>query len=135
MKNGEDDIIWIAFFNYGELHSSYQHSLDYTLERTMDLFQWETSWRWYFPHLHFTPRYMRNDTFFKINSLSANLRKWSNSLKQVVSNLPTNCLSVFDHFAGLALKGLRCKVKEAWGRIIRKFQQLWSTKDPLLSNY
>ena len=25
---------------------------------------------------------------------------------QFVGNLPTNCLSVFDHFMGLALKGL-----------------------------
>ena len=33
--------------------------------------------------------------------------KWSNTLKQFVGNLPTNCLSVFDHFVGLALKGLR----------------------------
>ena len=39
--------------------------------------------------------------------LSANPSKWSNILKQFVGNLPTNCLSVFDHFAGLALKGLR----------------------------
>ena len=28
------------------------------------------------------------------------------TLKQIVSNLPTNCLSVFDHFVGLAFKGL-----------------------------
>ena len=32
--------------------------------------------------------------------------KQSNRLKQFVSNLPTNCLTVFDHFVGLALKGL-----------------------------
>ena len=38
--------------------------------------------------------------------LSANPTKWSNTLKQFVGNLPTNCLSVFDHFVGLALKGL-----------------------------
>ena len=41
-----------------------------------------------------------------INPLSANFTKWSNTLKQFVSKLPTNCLSVFDHFVGLALKGL-----------------------------
>ena len=41
-----------------------------------------------------------------INSLSANFTKWSNTLKQFVGNLPTNCLSVFDHFVGLTLKGL-----------------------------
>ena len=42
-----------------------------------------------------------------INPLNANLTKWSNTLKQFVGNLPTNCLSVFDHFVGLVLKGLR----------------------------
>ena len=30
----------------------------------------------------------------------------SNTLKKFVGKLPTNCLSVFDHFAGLALKEL-----------------------------
>ena len=33
-----------------------------------------------------------------INPLSANPTKWSNTLKQFVGNLTTNCLSVFDHF-------------------------------------
>ena len=42
-----------------------------------------------------------------IDPLSANPTKWSNTLKQFVSKLPMNCLSVFDHFVGLALKGLR----------------------------
>ena len=41
-----------------------------------------------------------------LNSLYANITKWSNTLKQFVGSLPTNCLSVFDHFMGLALKGL-----------------------------
>ena len=40
------------------------------------------------------------------NPLSANPEKWSNTLKQFVGNLPTNCLSVFDHFMNLALKGI-----------------------------
>ena len=40
------------------------------------------------------------------NPLSANPIKWSNTLKKFVGNLPTNCLSVFDHFVGLAFKGL-----------------------------
>ena len=35
--------------------------------------------------------------------------KWSNTLKRFVGKLPTNCLSVFDHFLGLALKGLKTK--------------------------
>ena len=38
--------------------------------------------------------------------LTANPTRWSNTLKQFVGNLPTNCLSVFDHFVILALKGL-----------------------------
>ena len=41
-----------------------------------------------------------------LNPLSVNFTKWSNALKQFVSKLPTNYLSVFDHFVGLALKGL-----------------------------
>ena len=40
------------------------------------------------------------------NPLSANPTKWSNTLKQFVGNLSINCLSVLDHFVGLALKGL-----------------------------
>ena len=41
------------------------------------------------------------------NPLSAKFIKWSNTLKQIVGKLPTICLSVFDHFSGLAFKGLR----------------------------
>ena len=41
-----------------------------------------------------------------LNPLRANPEKWSNTLKQIVGNLPTICLSVFDHFMNLALKGL-----------------------------
>ena len=46
------------------------------------------------------------DFDFEVNPLRANATKWSNTLKQFVGNLPTNCLSVFDHFVKLALKGL-----------------------------
>ena len=41
-----------------------------------------------------------------VNSLSANSTKCSNTLKYIVDKLPTNCLSVFDHFVKSALKGL-----------------------------
>ena len=41
-----------------------------------------------------------------LNPLSVSPTKWSNTLKQFVGKLPTNCLSVFDHFLKLALKGL-----------------------------
>ena len=43
----------------------------------------------------------------KVNPLRANPTKWSNILKQFVGILPTNCLNVFVHFVGLALKGIR----------------------------
>ena len=49
-------------------------------------------------------------TLFTIlfNPLSGNPTKSSDILKQFVGNLPTNCLSVSDHFVGLALKGFIC---------------------------
>ena len=41
----------------------------------------------------------------RLNRLTANPTKWSNTLKQFAGNLPTNCLSVFNHFVKLTLKG------------------------------
>ena len=41
-----------------------------------------------------------------INSLIVYPSKWSNTLKQFLGCQLTNCLSVFDHFVGLALRGL-----------------------------
>ena len=38
--------------------------------------------------------------------LTVNFTKWSNTLKQFVGTLPTNCLSVIDHFVGLVRKRL-----------------------------
>ena len=46
------------------------------------------------------------DDLYLVNPLSTNPAKWSNTLKQFVGKLPTNCLSVFVHFVKLALKGL-----------------------------
>ena len=40
------------------------------------------------------------------NPLNASFTKWSDTLKQFVSNWSTQCLSVFDYFMELALKGL-----------------------------
>ena len=45
-------------------------------------------------------------TSLQLNPLSANLTKSSNIPKQFAGNLPTNCLSVFDHFVKLVLNGL-----------------------------
>ena len=42
-----------------------------------------------------------------INTLRANITKWSNTLKQFVGKLPANYLIVFDHVVRLALKGLK----------------------------
>ena len=42
-----------------------------------------------------------------LNPLCANLTKGSNTLKQFVGNLATNCLSKFDHFVKLALERLK----------------------------
>ena len=39
------------------------------------------------------------------NPLSANPTEWPNTLKQFVGKLPTNSLSMFDHFVKFALKG------------------------------
>ena len=44
-----------------------------------------------------------------INVLSVNPKRWSNKLSQFVANLPTNCLSVHDHFIKLELKELMIK--------------------------
>ena len=49
-------------------------------------------------------RFFYNERIFSTCPLSANFTKWSNTLKQFVGKFPTNCLSVFDHFVGLALK-------------------------------
>ena len=57
----------------------------------------------------------------QINPLSAKFIKWSNTLKQFVGKLPTNCLSVFDHFSGLALKGLTSGLRKAFLLIIPYF--------------
>ena len=48
----------------------------------------------------------KENSYEDLNPLSANPTKWSNTLKQFAGNLTTNCLSVFDEFAGLARNGL-----------------------------
>ena len=68
----------------------------------------------------------------RLNPLSANPTKWSNTLKQFVGKLPTNCLGVFDHFMNLTVKGLskcnnfinmggRVAITKSWS-----FIQIWS---------
>ena len=61
------------------------------------------------PHVNYFCKKLRlkclRRFWISVNPLSVNYTKWSNTLKQFVANLPTNCLSVFDHFVGLLLKG------------------------------
>ena len=56
---------------------------------------------------HFCYQFKVLVTIGTFNPWSANPTIWSDTLKQFVDNLPTSCLSVFDHFLGFALKGLR----------------------------
>ena len=56
---------------------------------------------------YFLGKFNPKNQYCQFNPLSANPTKWSNTLKQFVGNLPTNCLSVFDQFVISALKGLR----------------------------
>ena len=57
-----------------------------------------------------------------INPLSTSPTKLSNRLIQFVGKLSTNCLSVFDHFGGLALEWLsHCIVCE-----VRKQTHFWA---------
>ena len=67
-------------------------------------------------HKSFIPKYMINLKIIsagdisvsqsRVNRLSANPRKCSNTLKQFVGKLPTNCLIVSDHFVKVVFKGL-----------------------------
>ena len=53
-----------------------------------------------------TLRKRHHYVYFKHLSVNpTKCKKMLNTLKQFVGKLPMNCLSVFDHFVGLALKG------------------------------
>ena len=56
--------------------------------------------------LSFSGRVYQASVIILDSTLSASPEKWSNTLKQIVGNLATICLSVFDYFMNLALKGL-----------------------------
>ena len=60
------------------------------------------------------------DSKLVLNPLSANPTKWSN---------PTNCLSVFDHFVGLAFKGLNRERENAYVNILEKLRVNTNTFD------
>ena len=54
-----------------------------------------------------------------LKPLSTNLTKWSNTLKQFVGKLLTNCLSVFDYFVGSVFKRLSL-IKAILGKLLQK---------------
>ena len=65
----------------------------------------------------------------EVKPLSANFIKWSNTLKKFEGKLPTNCLSAFDHFKGLALKGLMpgTWMSEVWlWKVTKAFNIVWN---------
>ena len=70
---------------------------------------------------------MRENSYqaLAVNPISANHTKWSNTVKQLL----TNCLSVFDHFVRLVLKGLTIFAKSS---IIYVWQGLYTMFDTLL---
>ena len=74
--------------------------LDYLENETIFLRNKKVPHRWHILSSH------RFVVEVNLNPLSANHTKWSNTVKQFVGNLPTNCLIVFDHFVILALKVL-----------------------------
>ena len=59
--------------------------------------------------------HLTNSFTGSLNPSSANPTKWPNTLKQFAGKLPTNCLSVFDHFVKSALKGRNYLLKEKTG--------------------
>ena len=62
-----------------------------------------------------------------LNPLNAKFTKWSNTLKRLVGKLPTNCLSVFDHFMGLAFKGLiTLSIKNGGHAFLRRLHLMFS---------
>ena len=59
-------------------------------------------------NLNYRKNHLKKKKFyFHFNPLSASPTKWSNTVKQFVDKLLTNCLRVFDDFLKLAIKGLR----------------------------
>ena len=77
-------------------------------------------------------KFEKNNLTIALNPLSANPEKWSNTLKQFVGNLPTNCLSVFDHFMNLALKGLKFCIPKKKKYILPTLQNNSKREKPVI---
>ena len=64
---------------------------------------------------------------FRSYPLSINPTKWSNTLKQFIGELLTNCISVFDHFVGWRLKGKsNIYGNFLWGSLSDSHNRSWS---------
>ena len=75
-------------------------------------------------------QFIPHSKFGYIRPLSANFTIWSNTLKQFIGKLPTNCLFLFDHFVGLALKGLQSSLAFPIGlKKIRKNRLSFSNRN------
>ena len=64
-----------------------------------------------------------------VNPLRPTSTKWSNTLTHFVGRLPTNCLSVFYHFVGLALK------RFTWPFLNRNVHGNWVEIKQLLNGF
>ena len=73
------------------------------LSKVKNVFQTIKSFRIQYLNIKKQPLLERRKTS-AVHPLSTNFTKWPNTPKHFVGNLPTNCLSVFGHFVGLALK-------------------------------
>ena len=88
------------------------------------------SWsHWYCAEHFYVSEYLVR-TARGLNPLSTNPIKWSKTLKQFVSNLPTNCLNMFDHFVKLVHKGLKRLKEFLWS--LHKNKEKWYPKIPLI---
>ena len=79
-------------------------------------------WKSSYQEMQILPLF-HNSVALVFNPLSANPTKWSNTLKQFVGYLPTNRLSVFDHFVKLAVKVL---IKILWVKKNCQKIQVWT---------
>ena len=92
----EQNCVWLFYY--------------FNFERNYEVSKSKRSYIWLRKNINFnknkTKPKMENPSR-SFNCLRTSPTKWSNTLKQLVSNLPMNCLTVFDHFVILALKGLK----------------------------
>ena len=80
-------------------------------------------------------KYPKMIFFERVNPLRVNPTKWSNTLKQFVGKLRTNCLKLFDHFMGLAFKELKIQFRAFICLFATNIVCLFILWQPLLSKY